>query len=131
MSSDLVTCPRCGRIHPRGYKCTVGRTKPKTYVYDETKLRSKQAWSSKSKQIRADANYLCEVCKDNGAYNYKDLSVHHIEKLRDRPDLWLEDSNLICLCKDHHRMAEAGLIDKAYLHKLAKQRIKEIGSEDF
>lgn len=112
MSSDLVTCPRCGRIHPRGYKCTVGRTKPKTYTYDETKLRNKSVWVNKSKQIRADAGYLCEVCKDKGIYNYRDLSVHHIEKIRDRKDLWLEDDNLICLCRDHHRLAEAGTISK-------------------
>lgn len=127
---DYVTCPRCGKIHPRGYKCTVGKVKTKTYTYDETKMRNKQAWAQKSRQIRADANYLCEVCKDKGAYVYKDLSVHHIEKLKDRPDLWLDDDNLICLCKDHHRLAEAGLIDKGYLHDLAKKRIKETGSED-
>lgn len=127
--NDYVTCPRCGKIHPRGYKCMVGRGKPKTYVYDESKQRSKQVWAKKSKQVREDANYLCEVCMDKGAYNYKDLSVHHIEKLRERPDLWLNDDNLICLCRDHHRLAEAGLIDKAYLHKLAKKRIKETGRE--
>ena len=128
-SSDLVTCPRCGRIHPRGYKCTVGRTKPKTYTYEETKLRNKSVWVNKSKQIRADAGYLCEVCKDKGIYNYRDLSVHHIEKIRDRKDLWLEDDNLICLCKDHHRLAEAGLIDKEYLRMLAKKRIQETGGK--
>lgn len=108
----------------------VGRAKPKTYTYDETRLRNKQAWAVKSRQIRTDAHYLCEVCKDKGAYNYKDLSVHHIEKLKDRPDLWLDDDNLICLCKDHHRLAEAGLIDKEYLHKLAKKRNEETGSVD-
>lgn len=83
-------------------------------------------WTEKSKQIREDANYLCEVCKDKGIYNYRNVSVHHIEKLKDKPELWLEDDNLICLCKYCHRMADAGMIDKEYLKKLARHRIDRL-----
>ena len=124
MAQGYYSCSRCGKIHPKGYVCKVGaRKKHYRYTYAESKLRSKSVWAKKSKQIRGDANYLCEVCKDKGIYNYRNVEVHHIEKLRDRPDLLIEDTNLICLCKDCHRMADAGMIDKEYLKKLARQRI--------
>ena len=127
MAQGYYSCSRCGRIHPKGYVCKVGaRKKRYRYTYEESKLRSKGVWTEKSKQIREDANYLCEVCKDKGIYNYRDVSVHHIEKLRDRPDLLIEDTNLICLCKDCHRMADAGMIDKEYLKKLARKRIDRL-----
>ena len=127
MAQGYYSCSRCGKIHPKGYVCKVGvRKKRYKYTYEESKLRSKGVWTEKSKQIREDANYLCEVCKDKGIYNYRDVSVHHIEKLRDRPDLLIEDTNLICLCKDCHRMADAGMIDKEYLKKLARQRIDRL-----
>ena len=127
MAQGYYSCSRCGKIHPKGYVCKVGvRKKRYRYTYEESKLRSKGVWTEKSKQIREDANYLCEVCKDKGIYNYRDVSVHHIEKLRDRPDLLIEDTNLICLCKDCHRMADAGMIDKEYLKKLARKRIDRL-----
>ena len=127
MAQGYYSCSRCGKIHPKGYVCKVGiRKKRYKYTYEESKLRSKGVWTEKSKQIREDANYLCEVCKDKGIYNYRDVSVHHIEKLRDRPDLLIEDTNLICLCKGCHRMADAGMIDKEYLKKLAQERIERL-----
>ena len=90
-------------------------------------MRSKSAWTEKSKQIREDANYLCEVCKDKGIYNYRNVEVHHILKLRDRPDLLLDNYNLICLCKDCHRLADAGMISVDYLQELAKRREENNG----
>lgn len=125
MAQGYYACSRCGKIHPKGYVCHVQKKHYK-YSYKESKLRSKGAWTEKSKQIREDANYLCEVCKDKGIYNYRNVSVHHIEKLKDKPELWLDDDNLICLCKDCHRLADAGMIEKEYLKKLARQRIEKL-----
>ena len=112
-------CSRCGRIHPAGYKCNVGR------VYkggEERKLRSQWSWNEKRTQIKEDAHYLCEVCRDHGILTYNDVEVHHIEKIKDRPDLFLEDSNLVVLCRSHHKDADDGKIDKDYLKALAKKR---------
>lgn len=126
MAQGYYACSRCGKIHPKGYVCKVGVQKKRyKYSYAEAKLRSKSVWTEKSKQVREDAHYLCEVCKDKGIYNYRNVEVHHIEKLKDRPDLLIEDSNLICLCKDCHRLADAGMIDKNYLKQLALKRIRE------
>ena len=126
MAQGYYACSRCGKIHPKGYVCHVDKKHYK-YSYKESRLRSKSAWTEKSKQIREDANYLCEVCKDNGIYNYRNVEVHHILKLRDRPDLLLDNYNLICLCKDCHRLADAGIISVDYLQELAKRREENNG----
>ena len=109
-------CSRCGRVHRYEYQCNKGK------VYkggEERRLRSRHKWAVKSHEVREGANHLCEVCRDNNIFTYDDLEVHHIEKLRERPELWLENENLICLCKNHHKQADEGKIDKDYLKRLA------------
>lgn len=115
-------CGRCGRIHPANYICTKG----KTYTGgEERKLRNKHKWHVKADQVKEAAQRLCEVCRAEGRYRYEGLETHHIEKLRERPELLLEDSNLICLCQECHKKADAGLISKDYLLQLAAQRRKD------
>lgn len=92
------------------------------YKQSEDKLRSKYAWTKKSKQIREDAGNLCEVCRDKGIATYNNLEVHHIDKLRDNVDGLLDDDNLICLCVRHHKEADNGEIDEEYLRELVKKR---------
>ena len=118
---DLKACSKCGKIHPRGYNCNVGRIYNKT---DNDKLRSLYAWTKKAIQIKDDANGLCEVCKAQGVLTYDGLEVHHIIKLKDDPNGLLDDNNLICLCYYHHKQADNGELDADYLRELAKQRIE-------
>lgn len=115
-----VTCCRCGKIHPRNYKCY---KKVSYKMTDERKKRSSYIWKKKAMQIKNDAFGLCEVCKANGIYTYNGLEVHHIVKIKDNSDLFLEDSNLICLCVMHHKQADAGELSMDYLKELAEQRI--------
>lgn len=114
------SCPKCGRIHPANYKCTKG------IVYrsigEERKQRSTYAWTKKSIEIRKKAHGLCEVCRDKGIYTYKGLEVHHITKLRYDSNKLLDNYNLICLCVEHHKMADNDELDATYLKKLAKKR---------
>ena len=117
-------CSRCGQVHSTKYKCTHN----KVYVVQDTeerKLRGTNKWTQKSLEIREKANYLCEVCKDEDVYTYEGLEVHHIEKLRDRPELLLDNSNLVCLCPLHHKEADNGRLDKGYLKLLADRREKK------
>ena len=115
------SCSKCGRIHKVGEKCPT--FKPITYKKtEEQKQRSSYAWTNKSIEVRKKASYLCEVCRDKGVYTYSGVEVHHIEKLRERPDLLLDNYNLIALCKRHHEEADEGLLDKDYLRDLAKKR---------
>ena len=117
--SDLISCSRCGRIHPRGQRCNIGRKYPKT---EEKRLRSTNAWTQKAKQIKNDALGLCEVCRAEGIYTYDGLEVHHIRKLAEYPDGLLEDENLICLCVYHHKKADRGELQADYLRELVKVR---------
>ena len=116
---DLRSCSSCGKIHPRGYKCTKGRIYEKT---DESRLRSTYAWTQKARQIKEDALGLCEVCRDQGVYTYDGLEVHHITKLSEDHNGLLDDDNLICLCVYHHKQADDGELDADYLRNLVKER---------
>lgn len=75
-----------------------------------------------SKIIREDSQYLCEVCRSYGVYNYDNLEVHHIIKIKDDPNRLLDRDNLICLCQKHHKLADSGEIEKSYLRELVKKR---------
>lgn len=113
------SCARCGRMHPTGQRCTVGRVYTST---DERRLRSQYQWTKKSQEIRERANYLCEVCKDKGIITYDNIEVHHITKVRDDKSRLLDNDNLICLCEEHHKQADRNEINKDYLEELARQR---------
>ena len=115
----LKSCSRCGRVHDYNYKCNKGKIYKKN---DIDKLRSTKRWTNKSIEIREDSNYLCSVCLDEGILNYDNVEVHHIEKLQNNPNLLLDNDNLICLCKKHHKEADEGKIDKDYLFNLVNKR---------
>ena len=51
--------------------------------------------------------------------NNKRLSVHHITPIKDDPERYLDEDNLITLCERHHEEAENGKIDEGYLRQLA------------
>lgn len=112
-------CPYCGKIHSTDKVC-----KPiRNYAGgNERVLRNKSVWHKKSIEIRERANNLCEVCKDQGVFTYNNLEVHHIIKLTERPDLLLDNENLIVLCQEHHKLADDGKIDNEYLKELARER---------
>ena len=113
------TWSRCGGIHKPGEKCRAVRDYKQT---DERKLRNKYSWASKSKEIRHKAMNLCELCKLEDVYTYDNLEVHHIYPLKTHPKLLLDNNNLICLCKDHHRMVERGAISPEELMQIARKR---------
>lgn len=117
------SCAKCGRMHPSGQRCTVGRVYINT---DERRLRSQYSWTKKSQEIRERANYLCEVCRDKGIITYENIEVHHITKVKDDKSLLLDNDNLIALCTEHHKLADENKIDKDYLLSLAKKRETEI-----
>ena len=116
------SCSRCGKIHRVGYMCNVNRVYKSNQGGQERELRSSYAWTKKSQEIRERANYLCEVCRDQGVYTYKELEVHHIVKLRDDKELLLDNNNLVCLCVKHHKEADDGILNADYLKDLAIRR---------
>ena len=114
------SCSKCGRIHSTAYKCRL-YTPPIRRTTDQV-LRSTSKWQKKSEEIREKSQHLCQVCREEGRYNYNQLEVHHIEKLRSAPEKLLDNYNLVCLCKYHHELADAGKIKASYLEELARSR---------
>ncbi len=117
----LKSCKYCGRIHDSKFDC--GRKPKSKYKRKESEqIRYTTPMKRKSVEIKESANYLCEVCRDKGKFVTSGLETHHIEKLVDRPDLALDNNNLICLCRNCHEQAEKGYIDVSYLRELARKR---------
>lgn len=59
-------------------------------------------WQKCRSTILERDDYLCQVClRDKGEPTPAD-TVHHILHLKDRPDLALEESNLMSVCFDCH-----------------------------
>lgn len=115
------SCNRCGKIHDINKRCYANE-KFKKKPTKANLFRKTKKWKRKAVAIKEESQYLCAVCKDNGVYNYQNLEVHHIESLEQDITRGLDDTNLICLCSQHHKQAERGEIDKEYLFKLAKER---------
>jgi len=105
----LVSCPRCGRIHERGYRCPRIRAKAET---EAANFRRTSAWKRKSLAIRERDNYLCQVCLKEGVLEHRGISVHHIVPVAEDGMRALDDDNLITLCEYHHQLAETGKISR-------------------
>jgi 5-methylcytosine-specific restriction endonuclease McrA len=58
-------------------------------------------WRNKRKQILKRDNNECQLCKAKGQFSKGEV-VHHVKHLKDRPDLVLEDSNLMTVCNACH-----------------------------
>nr|BDD47244.1 HNH endonuclease [Bacillaceae bacterium] len=63
------------------------------------------AWRSLRTRVLVRDNYECQHCKREGKV-YKAENVHHIQEVKDRPDLALDRTmkNLISLCIYHHNL---------------------------
>jgi 5-methylcytosine-specific restriction endonuclease McrA len=73
-----------------------------------------------------------------GIYNCEDIEVHHAVKIDDDKDLAFNSSNLITLCREHHRQADEGeisfetikgIIDEQKAKNANCEAIKEIIDE--
>lgn len=117
----LKACSRCGKVHDYLYTCTVGKER-KFAKTPESRLRSRASWQRKRETVKEAAYNLCEVCRDQGVYNFNSLEIHHIIKLKQDPNGLLNDNNLICLCSYHHKLADAGELTTDYLYKLVALR---------
>ncbi|WP_066316934.1 HNH endonuclease [Bacillus sp. FJAT-29814] len=120
----LKSCKYCGGIHDRSYVCPRKpvRTKQPTYI---DKFRRTRAWTNKSKQIRERDKHLCQVCirklhNTQQQYNFTNIEVHHIVPIVEDWNKRLDDENLISLCSNHHKMADAGEIGRVELLEITK-----------
>lgn len=121
----LVSCSKCGRIHPAGECSCAGSSRPRMRAAGPgnkiDKFRSSYKWTCKARQIKDRDHYLCVAClhdidgSGQPAYTTPCLEVHHIVSLESDFNLRLDDSNLITLCRYHHERAEQGLYEISLL----------------
>ena len=69
----------------------------------EGKFYKSSAWEKKRLEILERDNYECQRCKEKGGFSPA-TCVHHIKHLKDRPDLALDDDNLVSLCDACHNL---------------------------
>lgn len=113
-------CPVCNEIVEGTHNHKLQRQYNNKYkrISQADRFRNTQAWQKKRKYIYERDRGMCRVCINNGKYNFKNISVHHIEPLAEHYDKRLDDNNLICLCSICHELAESGAISAEYLKKL-------------
>ncbi len=122
----LKSCQYCQKIHDSKYDC--GKKPPKMNKCSANdRFRYTSAWQQKRRDIRERDRYLCQVCirKLYGTtrqFNSESLSVHHANKLNDAYDRRLDDSNLLTLCEQHHRMADDGTIPKEQILAIIEEQ---------
>lgn len=125
--AKLKTCTYCHKIHDSKKKCTAkkGYYRDKNTRYEKDKdyikfIKSKQ-WHNKSQEVKLLDNHCCLVCKSLGLISPVYLEVHHIIKVRNDSSLKLDNSNLITLCVNHHKMADANKIQASELYRLIER----------
>lgn len=79
----------------------------KDYNHNKRDIVTQAFYNSKEwKQAREAAKIrdkgLCRLCYSLGKINYID-NVHHIEPIKESPDLKTDINNLICLCNQCHK----------------------------
>lgn len=123
-----ISCKYCGRIHDKKFDCGKKPTRIYKPRAENDRFRWSIEWKRKREEIRERDKNLCQLCLkkiyplSGYCYTYDKLEVHHIIKIKDRPDLALENSNLITLCQGHHALAENGTIDKKVLREIVREK---------
>ena len=122
--SMMKFCSKCGKFHDINFKC--GKRDYIRHNDNIAKFRKTAAWKNKSIEIRERDKYLCQVCLNNlyetqTAYNYNNVSVHHIVKLADDFSKRLDNDYLITLCEMHHKLADDGKIQANELIDILKK----------
>lgn len=85
---------------------------------DTSGFHKSTAWERKRKVILKRDTYLCQECKRYGKTTPAN-TVHHIYPVEVRPDLKLNNNNLVSLCEHHHEA----------MHDKFKDRLSELGDE--
>ncbi len=91
-----------------------------------SKFYKGREWISKRKDILKRDNNECQKCKSKGGF-HKAECVHHIKRLREFPELGLEDSNLISLCNVCHNIEHPEKLHGDYKnHKKKKVKFMNV-----
>lgn len=70
-------------------------------VEEDKKFYNSRAWRRLRLKILKRDKGECQKCKAVGKYS-RAIIVHHIQELKNRPDLSMQESNLQSLCNKCH-----------------------------
>ena len=70
-------------------------------LINEGRFYKSRYWKKKRAEILDRDNHECQVCKAEGKFRPAN-TVHHIKPIEDRPDLALDDDNLLSVCAACH-----------------------------
>lgn len=108
--SDLIKCSYCNKIHDKYEDCDAKlkhkQKHKQNYNEEYNKCYNSKNWKRVREEVLKENNYCCEICMQLGVANYKDIQVHHVIKIIDNEDLMFDKSNLIVVCRQHHREIE-------------------------
>ena len=122
------SCKWCQRTHAIGEECPLKpkrKTKPKLRTQQNT-IRSSEYYKSVRKNVLERDHHLCRVCFFRKELHADALEVHHITPIEEAPERAYEESNLITLCREHHELAEAGVIPREKLYSIIKKDYSDI-----
>lgn len=121
----LTTCKYCGKLHDTKHRCIKAPIRSKRERSEYDVMRGRQVWKNKRATIKDRDKHVCRWClhKHRFVNTMGKLSVHHIVDMCEDVSMWLDDDNLITLCKPCHEEADNKLIDKEQLKKLAKENV--------
>ena len=77
----------------------------------EEKRYNRQSWRNERYGLRAALlarNPVCQRIIDDEQCHNASRIIHHLTSPLDRPELFYETKNLVCVCVDHHPGGERG-----------------------
>lgn len=107
LSMGIKRLCKCGAIVGKvcGYCDTVRQTKTDDYRGTKAERGYGSDWDKFSRQYRL-LHPLCENCLLEGR-TAPAVDVHHIVKIRDRPDLRMDENNVMSVCRTCHKRLDA------------------------
>lgn len=123
------SCKYCGRIHKMNEECP---QKPKRksapkIASQQNSIRGSALYQSIRNDVVERDHHICRVCfLQHFKVNSYRLEVHHITPIEEDPSRAYDENNLITLCREHHELAEAGLIAREKLYQLVRQSYSDV-----
>jgi predicted nucleic acid-binding Zn ribbon protein len=114
--SERIRCTHCNKPVRKGRTkyCSDGCRKD----YQKTRRQKTELQASRVKLLR---ELPCQVC----GWDLASRDIHHIVGISKGGSN--HSSNLVCLCPNDHRLADAGIYTNSYLKSLVYRRKKKIG----
>ena len=90
-------------------------------LISEGRFYKSRYWKEKRSEILDRDNHECQVCKSEGKVSLAN-TVHHIRPIEDRPDLALDDDNLLSVCAACHNREHP----ERFIHWIVQRKRNEL-----